>query len=100
MRDDMRRRAWPAATLLLVGAAGNYCCNVSCGLCAPIGATCIQATCTPDAAVIVGDGGACVAVPAQDTSCGGAKPPHFYACVVATLPPPCQVLTIGNVTDI
>jgi hypothetical protein len=28
-------------------AAGEYCCNASCGLCAPMGAACIQIACVP-----------------------------------------------------
>jgi hypothetical protein len=44
-----------------VCAAGDYCCNVSCNLCAPVGAACIQIACGPDAAII-GDAGACVAL--------------------------------------
>ncbi|HVU05388.1 MAG TPA: hypothetical protein VHE30_26760 [Polyangiaceae bacterium] len=28
--------------------AGQYCCNASCGMCAPMGAACIQIACNPD----------------------------------------------------
>lgn len=27
--------------------AGEYCCNASCGICAPLGGACIQIACVP-----------------------------------------------------
>ena len=45
-------------------AAGQYCCNASCGMCAPMGAACIQTACvpepTPDAGRICVDIVACI----------------------------------------
>jgi hypothetical protein len=32
-----------------VCASGQYCCNASCSMCAPMGAACIQIACEPDA---------------------------------------------------
>jgi hypothetical protein len=72
----------------------------------PIGAACIQIACTdggvvdasvPDAIILI-DGGACVALPAQDPTCSGATP-HFYSCFLASLPAPCVRKTVGDATD-
>jgi hypothetical protein len=87
-----------------VCAPGQYCCNASCGLCAPIGAACIQIACVPaeDAGTKVDAGSyGCTADSAGDaTMCGGVKPPHYYRCVFPYQEPKgCQQLTVGNATD-
>ena len=46
------------------------------------------------------DAGACVATPALDSSCAGTSAtPHYYRCVLSTLPSPCVAQGIGNVTN-
>ena len=40
--------------------AGQYCCNASCGICAPMGAACIQIACEPPDAGICVQNVACV----------------------------------------
>jgi len=76
----------------------TYCCNASCGICAPRGALCTAQFCGIDASAPF-DARGCVAVPALDGNCVGARPPHFYSCQLADLPAPCIVLNVGNVTD-
>jgi hypothetical protein len=79
--------------------AGEYCCSASCGLCVPMGAMCIAIACLPDGGFGI-DASACRAVPTADTlSCGGTFPPHAYLCVLDTLPAPCVLRNVGNVTD-
>ncbi len=79
------------------------CCNPSCGICAPGGALCSPVICGADGgpfdASFSFDALGCSAIPALDTNCGGARPAHYYACVLSTLPAPCTVLNIGNVTN-
>src|SRR5436190_2023897 len=80
---------------------GQTCCNASCGICTPPGASCIQISCA-DAGIPMHDGGTCTAVPEQDAAaCAGTAglPPHFYRCVLSELPPPCVARTIGDVTN-
>src|SRR5215831_9883448 len=78
---------------------GTYCCNSTCGTCAPRGALCPAQICGSDASSSF-DAFGCVAIPMlDDDDCGGRRPPHFYSCVLADLPPPCVVLNMGNVTD-
>lgn|ERR1017187_119391 len=49
---------------------------------------------------LVGDASACRAAPDSDSAyCGGTRPPHAYLCVLASLPAPCVVADIANVTD-
>jgi hypothetical protein len=77
----------------------SYCCNPTCGVCAPRGALCAAQICGADASSAF-DAFGCVAIPALDTAdCGGTRPPHFYSCVLAELSAPCVVLNIGNVTN-
>lgn len=79
-------------------AAGEYCCNPPCSMCAPIGYGCIQG-CATDAAQDV-DSNGCTAQPAGDAAnCGGSKPPHFYTCILTMLAAPCAMLSIGDVTN-
>ena len=79
-------------------AAGEYCCNPPCSMCAPIGYGCVQG-CATDAAQDV-DGNGCTAQPAGDSvSCGGSKPPHFYTCILTMLAAPCAIVSIGDVTN-
>jgi len=63
----------------------------------PTGAACIQIACT-DGGVIHGDASACVALPAGDSMCSTTAP-HYYTCVLTSLPPPCEVRNIGDVTN-
>jgi hypothetical protein len=80
-------------------ATGEYCCSASCGLCVPMGAMCIAIACLPDGGFGI-DAGACRAVPTADTlACGGTSQPHAYLCVLSTLPAPCVLRNVGNVTD-
>jgi len=81
-----------------VCTGNEYCCNASCGICAPMGSACIDIACT-DAGLTL-DAGACIATPAQDSSCAGSSAtPHYYRCVLSTLPAPCVAQGIGNVTN-
>jgi len=78
---------------------GTYCCNPTCGVCAPRGALCTAQICGADASSGF-DAFGCVAIPALDTGdCRGERPPHFYSCVMSELPAPCVVLNTGNVTN-
>jgi len=77
--------------------ANQYCCSESCGLCAPIGATCVALACTD--AGVTSDAGACVANPAGDSLCTDSAKPNFYRCILSTLPPPCALQNGGNVTN-
>jgi len=71
--------------------AGEYCCNPSCGLCAPLGGSCIEIAC-------LGDGGAplCGAstCAASETCCPGCGPddgicvPPRSPCPAFDCPPP------------
>ena len=79
-------------------AAGEYCCNAACSLCAPQGYGCIQG-CGSDAAQAV-DSNGCKAIPSNDsTFCGGSYPPHYYVCQMTMLDAPCATMTIGNMTN-
>ena len=82
-----------------VCAAGTYCCNPSCGICAPLGTACIQVLCPPDAQLSF-DALSCVVDPGLDSTCVGARPPHAYRCILTQLPAPCVPIQIGNVTNI
>jgi hypothetical protein len=63
----------------------------------PAGAgACIAIACT-DGGIIV-DASACVEVPTQNSQCTSAAP-NFYRCILTTLPPPCIVGSIGDVTN-
>ena len=76
-----------------------YCCNSTCGVCAPRGALCAAQICGADASSGF-DAFGCAAIPALDTAdCGGKRPPHFYSCVLSELPAPCTVLDTGDVTN-
>jgi hypothetical protein len=78
---------------------GTYCCNSTCGVCAPRGVLCTAQICGADARSSF-DAFGCVAIPALDgNDCGGARPPHFYSCILSELPAPCTVLNIGDVTN-
>jgi hypothetical protein len=72
-------------------------CNCPSGLCfyPPIGCS------APGGASDVGnDTDGCVAMPEGDaTSCGGTRPPHFYACTLTMLKDPCVIVSIGDVTN-
>jgi hypothetical protein len=82
-----------------VCGAGEFCCNASCSICAPRGGACIEIFCAPDSG-IRGDAGACHAVPTQDGMCADAGyPPHYYACNLTMLPPPCVEVIAGNVME-
>jgi len=78
----------------------SYCCNPTCGVCAPQGALCAAQICGADASSLF-DAFCCVAIPALDkNNCGDdRRPPHFYSCVISELPAPCKVLNIGDVTN-
>ena len=77
---------------------GETCCNASCGLCVPAGAgACIAIVCTDGG--IIGDASACVEVPTQNSQCTTSAAPNFYRCILTTLPPPCIVGSIGDVTN-
>ena len=78
----------------------SYCCNPTCGVCAPQGALCAAQICGADASSLF-DAFGCVAIPALDkNNCGDdRRPPHFYSCVISELPAPCKVLNIGDVTN-
>ena len=75
----------------------QYCCNQSCGLCAPIGSTCVAIACTDGGLSF--DAGACIATPAQDSTCTASATPHYYRCILSELPPPCVIDSIGDVTN-
>jgi hypothetical protein len=78
--------------------AREYCCNPSCGLCAPIGALCVSIGCGPDSGII-GDAAACTLDPTGDSLCGADGPMHFVRCILTTLPAPCVAHGIGDVTN-
>jgi hypothetical protein len=79
-------------------AAGEYCCNPPCSMCAPIGYGCIQG-CATDAAQDV-DSNGCTARPASDSVfCGGSYPPHYYVCTMTMLAAPCVTMAIGDMTN-
>jgi hypothetical protein len=80
-----------------VCTGNQYCCNQSCGLCAPIGSTCIAIACTDGGLTF--DAGACIATPAQDSTCTASATPHFYRCILSTLASPCVTQSIGDVTN-
>ena len=75
----------------------QYCCNQSCGLCAPIGSTCVAIACTDGGLTF--DAGACIATPAQDSTCTASATPHFYRCILSELAAPCVTQSIGDVTN-
>jgi hypothetical protein len=77
--------------------AGEYCCNPACNQCVPVGITGCG-PCLADAAAEV-DGNGCRAVPENDGQCGGTSPPHFYACILTMLGSPCEIRSIGDVTN-
>jgi hypothetical protein len=77
----------------------SYCCNPTCGVCAPRGALCTAQICGADALSSF-DAFGCVAIPALDSvDCSLPRPPHLYSCIISVLPAPCTVLNIGDVTN-
>lgn len=90
----------PCGTNVCTGA--THCCSPSCGICLPGGALC-PVTCYTDGGLadarLSPDAVGCFAVPALDTNCGGARPPHYYACPGSMLTAPCTELNIGNLTN-
>ncbi len=91
----------PCGSNVCTGA--TYCCNPSCGICAPGGSLCAPLVCDADGGSTDTrssfDALGCAAIPALDSNCGGARPPHYYVCVLSTLAAPCTVVNIGNVTN-
>ena len=78
---------------------GTYCCNPTCGVCAPRGALCAAQICGADAKPAF-DAFGCVAIPALDSAdCSLPRPPHLYSCIISVLPEPCTVLNIGDITN-
>jgi len=84
--------------------AGNYCCNASCGVCAPLGTGCDATPCRTEAgadarslgeAGVTGDGGPCAALSGLDVLCGGATP-RMFQCLDGQRPAPACVLRGGS----
>ena len=96
-RRGRRRRGGAIACGKNVCTGNQYCCNESCGLCAPLGSTCIAIACTDGGLTF--DAGACIATPAQDSTCTASATPHFYRCILSTLASPCVAQSIGDVTN-
>jgi hypothetical protein len=76
---------------------GQYCCNPSCGVCAPMAAMCTAIVCLDADSGTYG----CTAAPSLDaTDCIGGRPPRYYRCLVPYKQPAgCVSMYVGNATD-
>ena len=72
---------------------GTYCCDRTCGLCAPLGALCVQQC---DGGINDASTVGCTAQSGNDTKCTNATLPHYYLCARVTPPTACVVVAITS----
>jgi hypothetical protein len=77
--------------------AGEYCCDRGCGLCARLGARCVQQC---DGGINDASAVGCVTQSANDTSCTDALLPHYYVCARVNPPSECAIVGVTTAANV